>query len=147
MDAREEIKRWLALLIQMADEVESKTIKQDADMLLAVASELTGKLAARNAALAKKIRPRSAKPPKASPQRGPQQQDGGESSTDTPKTQTGAEGRSQEQSRIGQGIQQVLNRPSPTPSPQAQQQQLWRQIYGAQNKDVAFRKAAAVVAR
>lgn len=73
MDAREELKRWLAVLLDMAVEAESKTIKQDADMLLAVASEMTGKLADRNAALARQCRPRSAKPPKASPQSGPKQ--------------------------------------------------------------------------
>jgi hypothetical protein len=84
MDAREEMRRWLALLVQMADESESKTIKQDADMLLAVASELTGKLAARNTALAKQIRPRSTKPPKASPANGPQKPEQPQSSS-TPR--------------------------------------------------------------
>jgi hypothetical protein len=141
MDAREEMKRWLALLVQMADEAESKTIKQDADMLLAVASELTGKLAARNASLAKQIRPRSAKPPKASPVSGPQKQKRPPSKTDTPKTQNAAQKRPEELSRIQQGIRQA------DPSLAAQQRALRGKVYGAQNGEVAFRKAAQAIAR
>ena len=141
MDAREEMTRWLALLVQMADESESKTIKQDADMLLAVASELTEKLAARNTALAKQIRPRSTKPPKASPARRPQQPKRDQSSTDTPKPPNDAHRRSQGQSRIMQGAQQA------DPSLADQQRALRAQVYGAQNDDVAFRKAAKAIAR
>ncbi len=141
MDAREEMKRWLALLVQMADDSESKTIKQDADMLLAVASELTGKLAARNTALAKQIRPRSAKPPKASPASGPQKPEQSNSSTDTPSTQNDAEDRSKVLSSIQQGIRQS------DPTMADQQQALRGKVYGAQNDDVAFGKAAKALAR
>lgn len=141
MDAREEMKRWLALLVQMADEAKSMTIKQDADMLLAVASELTGKLAARNTALAKQIRPRSATPPKASHVNGPQQQKQPQSSTDTPKTQNAAQKRPEELSRIQQGIRLA------DPSLADEQRALRGKVYGAQNGDVAFRKAAQAIAR
>ena len=141
MDAREEMKRWLALLVQMADESESKTIKQDADMLLAVASELTGKLAARNTALAKQIRPRSTKPPKASPASGPQKSEQPESSSNTPSAQNDAEDRSKEFSKIQQGIRQA-------DSTMADQQRALRgKVYGAQNDDVTFGKAAKALAR
>lgn len=141
MEAREEMKRWLALLVQMADEAESKTIKQDADMLLAVASELTGKLAARNASLAKQIRPRSAKPPKASPVSGPQKPEQSKQQTDTPSAQNAAEKRPEELSRIQQGIRQA------DPSLADQQRALRGTIYGAQDSDVAFNKAAKAIAR
>ena len=141
MDAREEMKRWLALLVQMADGAESKTIKQDADMLQAAVSELTGKLAARNTALAKQIRPRSAKPPKASPASGPQKPEQSNSSTDTPSTQNDAEDRSKVLSRIQQGIRQA------DPSLADQQRALRGKVYGAQNGDVAFGKAAKALAR
>ena len=140
MDAREEMRRWLALLVQMADGAESKTIKQDADMLLAVASELTGKLAARNTALAKQIRPRSTKPPKASPASGPQKPEQSNSSTHTPSAQNEAEDRSKEFSKIQQGIRQA------DPTMADQQRALRGKVYGAQNDDVAFGKAAKAIA-
>ena len=140
MDAREEMKRWLALLVQMADGSESKTIKQDADMLLAVASELTGKLAARNTALAKQIRPRSTKPPKASPASGPQKPEQSNSSTHTPSAQNDAEDQPQTKSRIMQGAYQA------NPSLADQQRALRKKIYGPQNHEVAFTKAAKAIA-
>lgn len=141
MDAREEMKRWLALLVEMADEAESKTIKQDADMLLAVAAELVGKLADRNTALVKQIRPRSAKPPLASSRNGPQQRKRPPSTSDTPKPQNAAEKRPEELSRIQQGIRQA------DPSLADQQRALRGKVYGAQNDDVAFRKAAKALTR
>lgn len=140
MDAREELKRWLAVLLDMADEEESKTIKQDVDMFLAVASELTGKLVARNTALARQIRPRSAKPPKASPQNGPQKQKTADSSTDTPKPQTGAEGSSQGLSHIQQGIQQADR------SLADQQVAIRAQTYGQQDDEKTFRQGAKAIA-
>lgn len=143
MDAREELKRWLAVLLDMADEAESKTIKQDADMLLAAASELTEKLAAKNAALARQIRPRSAKPPKASTQNGPQKEKTPDSSTDAPKPETGAQGSSQGLSHIQQGIQQAERS---APSLAAQQQQLRQQTYGADTDEKMFRQAAKAIA-
>lgn len=73
MDAREELKRWIATVVQVSAEEESKVIKQDIDLFLSVAGELSGKLADRNASLAKQIRPRSKasvpKPSKPSPQK------------------------------------------------------------------------------
>jgi hypothetical protein len=125
----------------MADESESKTIKQDADMLLAVASELTGKLAARNTALAKQIRPRSATPPKASPVSGPQKPEQPQSSTDTPSAQNDDQKRPEELSRIQQGIRQADHTTAD------QQRALRGKVYGAQNDAVAFGKAAKALFR
>ncbi|WP_374285298.1 hypothetical protein [Novosphingobium sp.] len=134
------MKRWLAVLVQLADEEESKTIKQDVDMFLAVASELTGKLAARNTALARQIRPRSAKPPKASTQNGPQKQKTADSSTDTPKPETGAEGSSQGLSHIQQGIQQADK------SLADQRVAIRAQTYGQQDDEKTFRQGAKAIA-
>ena len=139
MDAREEIKRWLALLAQMASEAESEQIKADIGLLMGVTGQLVTELANRNAALAKRCRPRKATPPKASPVSGPKKGKGADSSTDTPNAQDDAEDRPQTISRIQQGIQQA------DPSLKAQQQALRGQIYGAQNANVAFRKGAKTI--
>lgn len=143
IDDIEELKRWLAVGLQNAAKADAERVKQYIDLMLSGASQFSNVLQSRCAALAKQCRPRNAKPPKPTPQKGPQQQNDRKSSTDTPDTQQDSEGRSQGQSSIGQGIQQALNA---APTPQSQQQQLRRQIYGAQNKDVAFRKAAKVIA-
>lgn len=142
MDAREEIKRWLAALIQLAADSESEQIKADIELLMGVTLQLTTELTNRNAALAKQCRPRKATPPKASPQKGPQKKNNTQRSDDKQDTAKGTEGFSQGQSSIGQGIQKALNA---EPSPQSQQQ-LRNQIYGVQNKDVAFNKAAKEIA-
>ena len=141
MDAREELKRWIATMVQMSAEEESKVIKQDIDLFLSVAGVLSGKLAERNAALAKQCRRGSkAKPPKSAPVKGPQQRKPPASSTDTPSTQKDAEGRSKELSSIQQGIRQA------DPSLVDQQRALRGKVYGAQNDEVAFRKAAKAIA-
>ncbi len=56
MNAREELKRWIATVVQMSAEEESEVIKQDIDLFLSVAGELSGKLAERNTAIAKQCR-------------------------------------------------------------------------------------------
>lgn len=139
MEIRELIKRSLAALPQLAAESESKQIKADIDMLLGVALQLTTEIANRNGALVKRCQSRKAKPPKASPVSGPKQPKRQPSSTDTPNTQNNAEGRSQGQSRIMQGIQQS------EPTMADQRRAALGKVYGAQNNDVAFRKAAKVI--
>lgn len=137
MDAREELKRWIATVVQMSAEEESKTIKQDIDLFLSVAGELSGKLAERNTALAKQCSSSSrAKPPKPAPQKAQKQPKPELSNADIPKSQNDSEDRSQE--RSGQSSQKQQAQPSPTD----QQQALRGYIYGAQNDEVAFRKAA-----
>jgi hypothetical protein len=139
MDAREEIKRWLLTLTQLAADSESEQINADIELLMGVTLQLTTELSNRNAALAKQCRPRSTKPPKPAPQKGPHQQNDKQSSSDAPDNQKDAEGRSQRQSRIMQGVKQ-------SDASREDQQQLRHQIYGVQNKDVAFRKAAKEIA-
>lgn len=145
MDAREELKRWIAMVVQMSAEEESKVIKQDIDLFLAVAGELSGKLADRNASLAKQIRPRSKasapKPSKPAPQKAQKEPDLSPSSDDTPASQNDTEDRSQE--RLGQLSQRQRSEPSPVD----QQRALRGYVYGAQNDEVAFRKAAQAIAR
>ena len=142
MDAREELKRWIAVVVQMSAEEESEVIQQDIDLFLSVAGELSGKLADRNAALAKQIRPRSPpKPSKPSPQKAQKQPEASPSSDDSPASQNDAENRSQV--RSGQTQQKQQAQPSPTD----QQRGLRGYVYGAQNDDVAFRKAAKAITR
>jgi hypothetical protein len=145
MDAREELKRWIATVVQMSTEEESKVIKQDIDLFLSVAGEMSGKLADRNMALAKQIRPRSsansAKASKPAPQKAQNKPEPSPSSDDTPEAENAAQDRSQE--RSGQSLQKKQAQPLPTD----QQRALRGYAYGAQNDEVAFRKAAQAIAR
>lgn len=140
MDIREELKRWLALLTRIAGESDSKTIKQDIDLLTGVSGQLVTELVNRNTALARQKQPRRVKPPKPSPRKGPQKQKAQPSDTDTPQVQTDAEDRSKELSSIQQGIRQA------DPSLEDEQRALRQQIYGKQNPDIAFAKAAQAIA-
>ncbi len=145
MDAREELKRWIAMVVQLSAEEESKVIKQDIDLFLSVAGELSGKLADRNVALAKQIRPRSSasapKPSKPAPQKAQKQPAPSPSSDDTPEPEKPAQDRSQEHSGVSAHKQQAQ------PSPADQQRALRGYVYGDQNDEVAFRKAAKAIAR
>jgi Mg-chelatase subunit ChlI len=141
MDAREELKRWIAMIIELSAEEESKVIKQDIDLFLSVAGELSGKLADRNVALAKQIRPRSASAPKPSPQKAQNKPDPSPSSDYSPKPENSTQDRSQE--RSGQSSQKQQAEPSQTD----QQRALRGYVYGAQNDDVRFQKAAKAIAR
>ena len=142
MDEREELKRWIAMVIELSSEEESPIIKQDIDLFLSVAGELSGKLAERNTALAKQCRSSGrAKPPKPAPQKAQKQPKPELSNADIPKSQNDSEDRSQE--RSGQSSQKQQAQPSPTD----QQQALRGYVYGAQNDEVAFRKAAQAITR
>jgi hypothetical protein len=145
MDAREELKRWIALVVELSADEESKVIKQDIDVLLSAAGTLTGTLADRNAALARQIRPRSKasapKPSKPAPQKAQKQPDPSPSNDHTPKLQNDAEDRSQE--RSGQSQQKQRSEPSPVD----QQRALRGYVYGAENDEVQFQKAAKAIAR
>jgi hypothetical protein len=148
MDAREELKRWIATVVQLSAEEESKVIKQDIDLFLSVAGELSGKLADRNVELAKQIRPRSSasvpkpsKPSKPSPQNAQNKPEPSPSSDDTPASQNPTQDRSQE--RSGQLSQKQKTQPSPAD----QQRALRGYVYGADNDEVRFQKAAKAIAR
>lgn len=141
MDAREEIKRWLALLAQMASEAESEQIKDDIGLLMGVTGQLVTELTSRNIALAKQCRPRKSKPPKSAPVKGHQQRKRPASSTHTSNAQNRAEGRPETKSRIMQGAHQA------DPSLADPQRALRGYVYGAHNDEVQFQKAAKAIAR
>ena len=141
MDAREQIKRAILLLPKLAAESESEEIKADIDLMMGVASQLVTILVSRNDALAKQCRSRKPKPPKPVPQKSPQTQKPKPSNTDTQNSKNDSKDRSKAVSSIQQGIRQA------EPSPTDQQQALRGYVYGAQNDQVAFRKAAQAIAR
>lgn len=141
MEAREEFSRLVAWLIKNSDEVDSDQIKADIMLLHGAAGQLVSKLTERNAALAKQCRSRKSKPPKSAPVSGPQKGNGGKSSTDSEDGKNDSEDRSKELSAIQRGIIQA------DPSLADQQRALRGKVYGAQNNDVAFRKAAQAIAR
>lgn len=142
IDDIEELKRWIAVGLQNAAKADSERLKLYIDLMLVGAEQFSGILQSKCVALAKQCRPRNAKPPKPAPKSGPQKQNDTQRSDDKQDAAKGAEGVSQGQSSIGQGIQKALNA---DPSPESQRQ-LRHQIYGAQNKDVAFNKAAKAIA-
>jgi hypothetical protein len=140
IDDIEELKRWLAAALQNAAKSDTERLKLYIDLMLVGAEQFTGILHSKCAALAKQCRPRKVQPPNPAPQKGPQQQNDKQSSTDTPDNEEDSKGRLQGQSRIMQGVQQAHV------SIGDEQQQLRHQIYGAQNKNVAFNKAAKAIA-
>lgn len=140
MEAREEFTRLMVWLVQQVDEVDSEQLKADIALLLGAAGQLTTVLADRNTSLAKQHRSRKAKPPKPSPQKGPKKGNGADSSTDSSDEDAGTEERFNQLSAIQQGIRQA------DPSLADQQRALPQQIYGQQNDDVAFAKAAKAIA-
>lgn len=141
IDDIEELKRWIATVVQNAGRADAKRLKQALEEMLMGAGQIGDILSSRCTALARKCRPRKAKPPKASPVSGPQKRKNQPSSTVTPKTHNDAEDHPQTKSRIMQGAYQA------DPSLTDQQQALRGYVYGAQNDDVAFRKAAQAVTR
>lgn len=141
MEAREEFSRLMAWLIKNSDEVDSDQIKADIMLLHGAAGQLVTKLTERNAELAKQCRSRKSKPPKSAPASGPQKASGGKSSIDSADSKNDSEDRPEGLSSIQQGILQA------DPSLADQRRALRGKVYGAQNNDVAFRKAAQAVAR
>jgi hypothetical protein len=141
MNVREQIKRAVLLLPKLAAEIESKEIKADIELLMGIASQLVTVLVSRNDALAKQCRSRKSKPPKPTPQKTAQTQKPKPSSTDTQNSQNDTEDRSKAVSSIQQGIRQA------EPTLADQQRALRGYVYGAQNDEVAFRKAAQAIAR
>jgi hypothetical protein len=141
MDVGEQIKRAILLLPKLATESESKEIKAYIDLLMGVASQLVTALVSRNDALAKQCSSRKSKPPKAAPAEGPQTPKPRTSSTDASNSQNDSKDRSKAPSSIQQGIRQA------EPSLADQQRKLRGYVYGAQNDEVAFRKAAQAITR
>jgi hypothetical protein len=128
-------------IVAMAREADSDQVKLAMDILLAGTSQLGTIFQQRCVQLANQKQPRKAKPPKAAPVGGPQQQKRPPSSTNNPNTQNAVQKRPEELSSIQQGIRQAQ------PSLANQQRALRGYVYGAQNDEVAFQKAAKAIAR
>ena len=127
-------------VIDMADDASNDNVKLAMDVLLAGTSQLGMIFQRRCVQLANQKQPRAAKPPKPAPQKSPQTQKPKPSSTDTQNTKNGTEDRPKAVSSIQQGIRQAQ------PTLADQQQALRGYVYGAQNDEVAFRKAAQAIA-
>lgn len=128
-------------VIDMADDASNDNVKLAMDVLLAGTSQLGTIFQRRCVQLANQKQPRAAKPPKPTPQKTAQTPKPKQSSTYTQNTKNGTEDRSKAVSSIHQGIRQA------EPSLADQQQALRGYVYGAQNDEVAFRKAAQAIAR
>ena len=128
-------------VIDMADDASNDNVKLAMDILLAGTSQLGTIFQRRCVQLENQKQPRAAKPPKPAPQKSPQTQKPKPSSTDTQNTKNDIEDRSKAVSSIQQGIRQA------EPSLADQQQALRGYVYGAQNDEVAFRKAAQAITR
>jgi hypothetical protein len=128
-------------VVAMARDADSDRVKLAMDILLAGTSQLGTIFQQRCVQLASQNEPRTAKPPKSAPAKGPQQRKQPASSSDTPNAQKNAEDRSKELSSIQQGIRQV------DASLADQQRALRGKVYGAQNDEVEFRKAAKAISR
>lgn len=127
-------------VVAMARKADSDRVKLAMDILLAGTSQLGTVFQQRCAQLATQKQPRKAKPPKSAPVKGPQQRKRPPSSTDKPNTPNAAQKRPEELSSIQQGIRQA------EPSLADQQQAMRGYVYGAQNDEVAFQKAAKAIA-
>jgi hypothetical protein len=128
-------------VIDMADDADSDQVKLAMDILLAGTSQLGTIFQRRCAQLANQKQPRAAKPPKPAPQKAQKQPKQELSNDDNPTSRNPAQDRSQE--RSGQSLTKQQAQPSPTD----QQQALRGYVYGAQNDEVTFRKAAQAIAR
>ena len=69
MDQREEMRRWLAILLQNSTKADAKIVHQDIDMLLNVTSQLAGILSSRVETLHRQVRtaPRAPQPQQLEP--------------------------------------------------------------------------------
>jgi hypothetical protein len=128
-------------VVDMAHDAASDQVKLAMDIFLAGVSQLGTIFHQRYVQLASQQQPRKAKPSKAAPQKGPQKPKRPQSGIDTPNARNDAEDRPKGQSRIMQGIRQA------DPSLADQRRAALGKVYGAQNNDVAFRKAAKAIAQ
>ena len=140
-DEIELLRNAVIAIVDMARKANSDKVKLAMDILLAGTSQLGTIFQQRCVQLANQKQPHKGKPPKATPARGPQQPKQSQSSTSSPNPQNAAEKRPEELSSIQQGIRQAA------PKLADQQRALRGYVYGAQNDEVAFQKAAKAIAR
>ncbi len=140
MDAREEISRWLALLVQLSSEAESDQIDGDIKMLTGVTLQLSSELAKRNAYLAKQCRPNKPTISQKASQNGSQKEKGADSSNVASGDEKGAQKKPEGLSGITQGVHQAAA------SLDDEHRAALGKAYGDQSDDVAFLKAAKAIA-
>jgi pyruvate/2-oxoglutarate dehydrogenase complex dihydrolipoamide acyltransferase (E2) component len=138
-DEIELLREAVIAVVAMARKADSDKVKLAMDILLAGTSQLGTIFQQRCVQLASQKQPRKAKPPKAAPAKGPQQRKRPASSTDTPNAQKDAQKRPEELSSIQQGIRQA------DPSLADQHRAALNKVYGAENDDVAFNRAAKAI--
>ncbi len=144
MDIREELKRWIAVVLKDAEQADSKVIKKDAKLFLDTAHSLIDLLANRNETLRRQCRPRKASAPSPAPVKPQKQPAKPDRSDDTPNPETGAKDRAQELSGVQQGIQQALRQRS---VPMTDKRALRQQTYGGMDDDKRLRVAAQGLTR
>ena len=148
MDIREEMKRWMMVFIQSANELESKDIQQGVKLMLDGAGQLSGILAKRNESLGRQCRSRKVVAPRPAPTKPQKHTPKPQTSDDTTRTETGDKGQAQELSGVQQGIQQALAKRdkqyAEQPSPE---QRLRQQTYGTMDDDKRLRAAAKTLSR
>lgn len=147
MDMREEMKRWMMVFIQAANEADSKDIQKDVELFLDTAGQLTDVLRKRNETLGRQCRPQrkaSAPRPKPAPTKLQKQPAKPKQSDDTDGSRSGAKDRAQELSGMQQGIEQAMNKPAEQPPTK---QQLLRQLYGGMDDEKRLRLAARELSR
>lgn len=141
MNIREEMKRWMMVIIQAAKGSDSKDIQKDVQLFLNGASQLSDILAKRNESLGRQCRPRKApasSPAPTKPHKQPAKPDSSDDD-DTPTPDTGAKRQAQKLSGVKQGIQQALAKRSEQnfdkPNPE---QELRQQTYGTMDHEKRF---------
>ena len=137
MDKREEVRRWVAIVMQDASDQDVDAIKEDIDFLLGASAGLIGVLSSRYDALRQKSHSRRSKAPKKAPTKPYRGPNAPKTKRDSSGPQKSAQGRPQELSHIHQGILQASK---------SAQRSLRHEIYGPQNGEVAFARAAKELA-
>lgn len=144
MDIREEMKRWMMVVIQAANDSDSKDIQKDVKLFLDSAGQLSDILAKRNESLGRQSRPRKASAPSPAPSKPQKQPAKPDRSDDTPNPESGAKDRAQELSGVQQGIQQALRQ---RPVPMTDKRALRQQTYGGMDDDKRLRVVAQGLTR
>jgi hypothetical protein len=148
MDIREEMKRWMMVLIQSANDADSRDIQKDVKLFLDGVGQLSDILAKRNESLGRQCRPRKASIPRPAPTKHQKQPSKTQSTDDTDGTESGAKGQAEELSHIQQGIQQALAKGAEQQVDQPSSEKLLRQqTYGTMDDDKRLRVAAKALSR
>ncbi len=140
MDAREEMRRWITMVTQQAEQGDNQAIKQGIELLSSAASDLKDQLEGRNWVQADQRKRKGAQTSvKSLSKKAPVKRRTPSSVNRTRKAKLAAQGRSMERT----GAKQV-SRPIPDPSLPltAQKNQVRQHIYGRDTPERRLRQAA-----